>query len=133
MAELVLVRSMLARVVVVLSAGTLLTCSKEPPAFSTRERSRVESPSGWCVASIVEFGGRDRSGSKTQVLLTFDGGNCSASAVSFEGAGVPLELHWIDAATLEVRYPKGSKFTRNGSGELLQCSDRKVHVILLAV
>lgn len=124
---------MVPRVIAVLCAATLLACSKEPPAFSTREHSSVESPSGWCVASIVDFGGRGKSGSNTQVLLMFDGGKCSAGAVNFEGAGVPLELRWMDAATLEVRYPKGSKFTRNGSGEILQCSDRKVHVILSAV
>ena len=114
------------------AALMLVSCSKAPPAFTTRESSRVISPAGWCVASIVEFNGT-AGGGNTQVLLMFDEGKCGSGAVSFDRTGVPLQLRWVGATTLEVRYPKDASPIRNASGEFLQCRDRKVHVILSAL
>src|SRR2546425_477025 len=121
-----------ARFSVIAILATLLACSKSQPAFNTRELSHVASPAGWCVASVVVFDGSPAS-SNTQVLLSFDGGKCGSGAVSFDRADVPLELRWVDATTLEVRYPKDATPVRNASGEFLQCFDRRVHVILSAV
>ena len=104
----------------------------QPPPVSTRELSRVVSPAGWCVASVVVFEDSTTI-SNTQILLSFDGGRCGSGAVYFDGGDVPLELRWIDAATLEVRCPAGASFRRNASGEVIQCWDRKVQVIVSPV
>ena len=122
---------MMQRVLVISIVGIVLAACSKPslPPVTTRESTRVVSPAGWCVASVVVFED-PATVSNTQVLLSFDGGRCGAGAVSFDGADVPLQLHWIDATTLEVRHPRGASFSRNASGDFLYCLERKVHVVL---
>ena len=122
------------RVFVISILGVALAACSKPllPPVLTRESSRLVSPAGWCVASVVVFDD-PAAVANTQVLLSFDGGRCGAGAVSFTGSDVPVQLHWTDATTLEVRYPQGATFSRNASGEFLQCFDRTVHVVLSSV
>jgi hypothetical protein len=89
----------------------------------------VRSPAGWVEAYIVEstFDADDQN---TQVLLSFDEGRCGSGAVSALGTDHGLELRWIDATTLEVQHPQALEMTRNASGEILQCGNRKVRVLL---
>ena len=111
-----------ASVVAVSYAGSLGARAREPAA------GRVTSPAGWCVASLMEAPGAEH----TTVLLEFDGGRCGAGAVYFDGGRHGIELRWRDAQTLEVLHPEGVRAHRNASGEVLQCFNRKVRVVLVS-
>ncbi len=118
---------LLARALILLIAFSCSEQSSDPR--EPHEVSRAASPAGWCVASIVEFDhGPDNQ--NTQVLLSFDDDRCGAGAVATDGLNAGLELRWLDDTTLEVRHPKGSTPRRNPSGEIIQCLDRKVRVVL---
>jgi len=103
----------------------IASCARD---WSTREVAAATSPAGWCVARVVEsrYGS---SGSNTQVVLDFDGG-CGSGAVAADGVNHALKLRWIDDSTLQIEHPKALVLTRNASGEILQCYDRKVRVVL---
>lgn len=96
-----------------------------------REVMKTASPSGDVVAQIVEIE-RGPESSNTQVILSFDGGRCGSGAVSTNGIRVGLSTRWVDDRTLEVTYPKGRAMERNASGEILQCRDRMVRVLLVS-
>lgn len=92
--------------------------------------ARTMSPSKSCEATVETNEWPDNK--NTQVLLNFNdhGEDCGTpTAVWFDGLHSDVEVHWIDATTLEVRYPKGISSNRN-SGELIQCYDRKIRVVL---
>ncbi len=98
------------------------------PTGGVRTLSEIRSPAGWCVASTVEMDAGEDS-QNTQVLLAFDGG-CGSGAVAFDGLNIGLQLQWLDGTTLEVRHPQSASPTRNASGEVIQCLERKVRVVL---
>jgi hypothetical protein len=69
----------------------------------------------------------------TQVRLSFNNHeeDCGTpAAVWFDGLHSDVEVHWIDVTTLEVRFSKGISPNRASSGELIQCYDRKIRVVL---
>ena len=98
----------------------------------TGESAHVPSPSGWCEAYVVEFD-FGPNGQTTQVMLSFDGGQGGAGAVSAPGLKLGLNLRWLDPTTLEVEHPKGVQLTYGASGEVLQFLNHKVRVVLKAV
>jgi len=91
--------------------------------------NRIASPEGWCVACVVEadYGGDVRM---TQVMLDFPEERCGSGAVAATGIGHGLKLRWLTPDTLEVRHPVGLELSRNASGEILQCGQRRVRVAL---
>jgi hypothetical protein len=88
----------------------------------------LQSPAGWCVASVHE----SVEGQNTGVLLDFDDGRCGSGAVHFRGTGLKIGLRWIGPDTLEVEHPSNAVPQRNASGEMIQCGARKVRVVLLS-
>jgi len=74
---------------------------------------RYDSPQGGITQVIVKF-------------LEFRG--CADSAVTFYDHGIDLQLNWIDAATLEVRYPDGHRYDYPPWGTTVRCVDQSVQV-----
>ena len=74
---------------------------------------------------------KDASGSEwSAVLLDFDRGKCSASAIEFQRRGLSLEMQWLDPTTLEIRYPKDVSPTcdDDASEHFLECDGLRVRV-----
>ena len=111
----------------ILGAVATAGCDGSPVSADDSERLVVVSPAGWCKAYVADF---DFGEGTSQVLLSFDDGRCGSGAVSFRGRRVDLGLRWIDSTTLEVAYPRDVQPERNASGEVIQCLDRKVRVLL---
>jgi hypothetical protein len=103
-------------------------CKGRSDELTDEESSRITSPGGWCEAYLLKL--TSPNGGNTQVMLNFAADACGAGAVSFEGSIPDVQLRWLDGTTLEVSYPKQAKPTRNSSGDVIQCHDRKVRVIL---
>lgn len=74
---------------------------------------RYDSPQGGITQVIVNF-------------LEFRG--CADSAVTFYDHGIDLQLNWIDAATLEVRYPDGQRYDHPPWGTTVRCVGQSVQV-----
>ncbi len=51
--------------------------------------------------------------------------------MSFGRIGLKLQLYWLDAENLEVRYPAGAGFSRTPSGERIQFKNRFVNIRLV--
>jgi hypothetical protein len=90
----------------------------------------ILSPAGWCKAAVTETTSVDGQSGSTQVALSFDGGKCGRNAVSSNQVGLGLQLRWLDDSTLEVGHPVGATMVRSPSGEVLQCLDHRVRVVL---
>ncbi len=92
--------------------------------------ARAVSPSKSCEATVETNEWPDNK--NTQVRLNFSNHeeDCASTAVWFDGLHSNVEVHWPGATTLEVRYSKGISPNRDSSGELIQCYDRKIRVVL---
>ena len=93
------------------------------------------SPSGWCVAYIQTARESSPSAHST-VLLDLDRGTCCAIAVEFPDASVPLKMRWLDANTLEIRYPKEASPVwpcDDAAENVVECVGRSVRVVLLRI
>ena len=125
---------MILRFLTLLMAGALaVACSSRiNHPIELRESARVPSPSGWCEAYVVELG-TEPNGLTTQVLLSFDGGQGGAGAVSAPGKNLGLTLRWLDSTTLEVQHPKTVRLEYGASGDVIQFFRHKVKVVLGAV
>ena len=107
---------------------TLLLSGCDPePIPPVVPYAQAASPDGLISAAV--FGHTGGAGAITQVLLGFPNG-CGSGAVSAYRVGLRLELRWIDNDNLEVIHPPGTEFTRNASGDVIQCNDRRVRVHL---
>ena len=65
-----------------------------------------------------------------------DGRHCSGGFVEFHRTGVPLEMHWLDSETLEVRYPKEIKPSwpcDDVSEHISECGGRRVRMVLVKI
>lgn len=68
-------------------------------------------------------------GGITQVIVNFlEVRGCADSAVTFYDHGIDLQLNWIDAATLEVRYPDGQRYDHPPWGTTVRCVGQSVQV-----
>ncbi|MET1255317.1 hypothetical protein [Aliikangiella maris] len=107
----------------------LASCSKhdaETP-YEINRTMTVVSGAGH-EAYIVEA---SREGSSnTQVIVDFAGGERGAGAVNSLGTELDLLIEWKDNETLVVSKPVGVDLSRNASGEVLQCGEQKVDVII---
>jgi hypothetical protein len=93
--------------------------------------ARAMAPSKSCEATVETNEWPDNK--NTQVRLNFNNHeeDCGTPvAVWFDGLHSDLEVHWMGATILDVRYPKNISPNRDSSGELIQCYDRKIHVVL---
>jgi hypothetical protein len=79
-------------------------------------------------AYIIESTFNDST--NTQVIINFAGGECGAGAVNSLGIDLKLDIKWSDGTTLVVSKPEQVNLTRNASGETLQCSEKKVLVVI---
>lgn len=68
--------------------------------------------------------------SYTQVIVNFAGGKCGAGAVNSVGTELNLHIEWKEGEILIVSKPIEINLTRNASGEILQCGDQKVKVVI---
>lgn len=116
-----------AAVILAGSAILLLGGCVPEPVPAVVPYAEAISPDGAVRASVFE--NTSDAGALTQVLLGFPNGCGSGSVVAYR-VGLHLELRWMDDDNLEVIHPPGVEFTRNASGDVIQCNDRKVHVHL---
>jgi len=108
----------------------LVSCGRPDDSFEWAEKPHAISSSGWCVAYVQEA--KDASGSEwTAVLLDFDRGKCSGTAIQFQRIGLSLKMHWLDPTTLEVHYPKDVSPTcdTDASEHFVECDGFRVRVV----
>jgi len=107
----------------------LASCSRHDveTTYKLKRTMTVVSPSGH-EAYIVEATLEDVS--NTQVIVDFAGEECGAGAVSSLGSKFNLHIEWKDDETLIVSKPKEVNLTRNASGEIIQCGDQNVKVVI---
>ncbi len=84
-----------------------------PDSSITAYTVRYESPPGGIAQVVVNF---------------LDTPGCADSAVTFYDHDIDLRLDWIDASTIEVRYPDGRRFDLPPWGTTVQCVTQAVQV-----
>ena len=111
------------------------SCGRPDDSYVWAELPHAISPSGWCVAYVQEAKAPSPS-EWSAVLLDLDRGKCSATALEFRHAKVPLKIRWLDSTTLEIRYPKDVSPDwpcDDASEHLVECAGRSVRVVLLRI
>ena len=118
--------------------NVLLISCDEDYSYEWKWKPHATSPSGWCTAFVQENRTESPSGwSAVQLAIRgVDRSFCSGGAVDFPQAGVPVEMHWLDPTTLEVRYPK--EIVPNlpcpyVPEHIVECAGRRVRVILVKI
>jgi len=91
------------------------------------EIGHTPSPEHKITAYTVRY--ESPPGGIAQVVVSFpEIRGCADSAVTFYDHDIDLRLDWIDASTLEVRYPDGRRFDHPPWGTTVQCVTQTVQV-----
>ena len=91
------------------------------------EVGHTPSPEGDVVAYTVRY--ESPGGGVALVVVSFpDIRGCADSAATFYEDDLDLQLTWIDAMTLEVRYPEGRRFDLPPWGSKVRCVTQDVEV-----
>ena len=116
--------------VVVGWASTVGGCAEEEISSSPVERyGKTLSPDGEVMATV--YHSDSANGGHTQLGLYFDQLGCGTGATSWDGYDLGIELHWVDAGTLQVAYPDGTPFRQDSAGDYLGCMDRLVRLVMV--
>ncbi len=110
----------------------LAACAEPDDGFTEGVKyGRTLSPDGEVSAFVYHYD--SPTGGLTQVGLDFLalGFGCGMGSAAWHEYDMGVELRWVSAEILEVRYPDGNPYRHNASGDFLGCMDRPVRVVMV--
>ena len=116
-------------------AMVLGSCDDDEDSFVWASKPHAVSPEGWCVAYEQEDTSPSPTGSSA-VWLNIKNTywrQCSHLAIQFRRTSVPLEMHWMDSTTLEIRYQKDVPvyWPCDVSENIAECAGRKIRIVFV--